>query len=325
VQFKSRLAFTYTWFYSGASFASSKLNDPYFWETSFINGITIDNCFISGFPVFKIRVYGETDILSTVICPSPRSHATFGIALFRGRTRFQIVEFHSVCLLNDIEFSKYVLFDECQFDIVNFDNSKFRTSADFIKCRFNDRTYFRRTRFLGETKLRGIIFDSLVDFSETEFASSADFSEAKLKRSNFTDTTFNKAFFTRTEFVEAYFKLTKFKDEAKFNFSSFIEPEKIIFTSLNLSNVSFMFSDITRIKFDNVKWGKERNEFKIYDERLLEQELEGTNEHDFEFSLDDILAVYRNLRENYEFRMKYDEAGSFFIREMELRRNYEEA
>jgi hypothetical protein len=37
------------------------------------------------------------------------------------------------------------------------------------------------------------------------------------------------------------------------------------------------------------------------------------------------MAVYRNLRENYEFRLRYDEAGKFFIREMELKRKYREA
>ena len=40
--------------------------------------------------------------------------------------------------------------------------------------------------------------------------------------------------------------------------------------------------------------------------------------------LGSVKAIYRNLRENYEFRMRYDEAGEFFIREMELKRNYRE-
>lgn len=34
------------------------------------------------------------------------------------------------------------------------------------------------------------------------------------------------------------------------------------------------------------------------------------------------MAVYRNLRENYEYRLRYDEAGKFFIKEMELKRQY---
>jgi hypothetical protein len=43
-----------------------------------------------------------------------------------------------------------------------------------------------------------------------------------------------------------------------------------------------------------------------------------------EVSLGTVMAVYRNLRENYEFRLRYDEADEFFIREMELKRNYRE-
>jgi hypothetical protein len=35
------------------------------------------------------------------------------------------------------------------------------------------------------------------------------------------------------------------------------------------------------------------------------------------------LALYRNF-ENYEFRLRYDEAGQFFIREMEIKRRYRE-
>jgi hypothetical protein len=35
-----------------------------------------------------------------------------------------------------------------------------------------------------------------------------------------------------------------------------------------------------------------------------------------------VLSVYRNLRENYEFRPRYDDAGRFFIKEMELKRKY---
>jgi len=41
-------------------------------------------------------------------------------------------------------------------------------------------------------------------------------------------------------------------------------------------------------------------------------------------SLEDVLSVYRNLRENYEFRLRYEDAGKFFIKEMELKRKYRE-
>ena len=35
-----------------------------------------------------------------------------------------------------------------------------------------------------------------------------------------------------------------------------------------------------------------------------------------EVSLGSVMAVYRNLRENYEYRLRYDEAGKFFRNEM---------
>jgi uncharacterized protein YeeX (DUF496 family) len=43
-----------------------------------------------------------------------------------------------------------------------------------------------------------------------------------------------------------------------------------------------------------------------------------------EINLESIKAIYRNLRENYEYRLRYDEASKFFVREMELRRKYRE-
>jgi hypothetical protein len=42
----------------------------------------------------------------------------------------------------------------------------------------------------------------------------------------------------------------------------------------------------------------------------------------FEGTIGNIIAIYRNLRENFEYRLRYDKAGEFFIREMELKRNY---
>jgi hypothetical protein len=40
--------------------------------------------------------------------------------------------------------------------------------------------------------------------------------------------------------------------------------------------------------------------------------------------LESIMALYRNLRENYEFRFRYEESSEFFTREMELKRKYRE-
>jgi hypothetical protein len=116
-----------------------------------------------------------------------------------------------------------------------------------------------------------------------------------------------------------------------------------------------MNTDITGVRFsDEARWGEkkvEHDKFKIIDERLLEekikekehiqeadeeqepesepesalQEDEEKDDHTIKhFNLGSIKAVYRNLRENYEYRMRWDEAGQFFIREMELKRKYRE-
>jgi hypothetical protein len=70
---------------------------------------------------------------------------------------------------------------------------------------------------------------------------------------------------------------------------------------------------------------KENDRFKIRDERVLEEKIKEKDVHTTkDFNLGSIKAVYRNLRENYEYRMRYDEAGQFFIREMELKRKYRE-
>jgi hypothetical protein len=75
-------------------------------------------------------------------------------------------------------------------------------------------------------------------------------------------------------------------------------------------------------------WGGQKvkeDRFKIVDERQLEQKIKEKDDHTTkDFNLGSIKAVYRSLRENYEFRMRYDEAGQFFIREMELKRKYRE-
>ena len=109
----------------------------------------------------------------------------------------------------------------------------------------------------------------------------------------------------------------------RFNYTLFEAKEKIIFEVQDLSNVSFMNSDITRIRFiDKARWREEKRKkgkdrFTVIEEKWLEESRP-------DISLGSVMAVYRNLRENYEFRLRYDEAGKFFIKEMELKRKYRE-
>ena len=72
------------------------------------------------------------------------------------------------------------------------------------------------------------------------------------------------------------------------------------------------------------KWAYgDKNEYKILEENEIENSLMN-HEKVQNIRLGSILAVYRSLRENYEYRLRYDEAGEFFIREMEMKRKYKE-
>jgi len=43
-------------------------------------------------------------------------------------------------------------------------------------------------------------------------------------------------------------------------------------------------------------------------------------EKDGSLTFENVLAVYRGLRDNYDYYLKYEESGRFFINEMRLRR-----
>ena len=66
------------------------------------------------------------------------------------------------------------------------------------------------------------------------------------------------------------------------------------------------------------------DKFKVIDERDLEYRIGLKGISITDINLGSIKAVYRSLRENYEYRMTDDEAGQFFVREMELKRMYRE-
>ena len=136
------------------------------------------------------------------------------------------------------------------------------------------------------------------------FQSGAYFSSANFQ---------GKADFNHSEFYAITYFSGCFKGISNFNYVLFEGKEKVIFKTENLSNVSFMNTDLKGIRFsDNARWGgggedTKEERFKIIDERLLEEKIKGSDGHTTkDFNLGSIKAVYRNLRENYEYRMRYD-------------------
>lgn len=207
----------------------------------------------------------------------------------------------------------------------------FESDAKFNNVKFIDKADFHSTIFLGESGFAGTTFKK-VSFSEAGFSKEANFRQVIfVDEAEFSDTIFcSGADYHRSIFsTEAYFS-SIFKSETFFNYVRFENPNKITFESEDMSNVSFFDSDITKIRFGSkVKWGNEG--FTIIEEKWLMDKLsnkpteERNNDKGQSVNTELVLSVYRNLRENYEFRLRYGDAGKFFIKEMELKRKYREA
>ncbi|WP_428324914.1 pentapeptide repeat-containing protein [Nitrosopumilus sp.] len=245
------------------------------------------------------------------------------------------------------EFYSFANFFNCTFNKeINCNNVLFKEKVDFSSNRFNDNVYFESSICDDNADFSSSEFKEKVSFLTTEFTN-VDFSNVVFSESvSFVRTEFkNKTWFTNTIFNnEVKFNRMRFLDEVSFSYalfkkfahfrnSIFFKPNLVTFDT-DLSHVSFLGTDISRIRFDNqVKWNIEseptnkfhkfiyriknrNNKFVIYDEWLLE------NNQEPSLQLEDVMDVYRNLRENHDYYLKYETAGEFFVREMELKRKY---
>jgi pentapeptide repeat protein len=174
--------------------------------------------------------------------------------------------------------------------LLQFWRSRFLKEADFSNSEFKDIVDFRKCIFEDHLNFENTVFGE-VDFSESLFKGSAHYIESK----------FNKVSY--------------------FNYIKFNKPEDIIFQRVDLSNVSFVNTDMSRINFmEGLRFGL-KNEFEILDERRLvhPEQFEDANKR-IKINVGNVLAVYRGLRKNYESKLRQDEARNFLNREKELQR-----
>ncbi len=190
-----------------------------------------------------------------------------------------------------------------------------------INREFKQPIYFNHSKFQN-VNFSDATFSSGADFSDATFSSEANFHEIKFSSgADFSDATFSDS---------AYFS-GRFEDITYFNYVIFYAPDKVIFEVEDMSNVSFIYTDITRLKFSNMAiwnndrgicmWSKE-SYFKVIEEKWLEETLDKPIGEMRRPTLGDVLSVYKKLRANYELRGQYYGADKFFIREKELNRKY---
>jgi Pentapeptide repeats (9 copies) len=232
-------------------------------------------------------------------------------------------------------FNKQVNFSHSKFQRIDFSSAKFSGGANFRAAKFSGITDFSAAKFSGGAIFHSANFSKEATFHSAKFSGVATFHSAKFsKEATFPSAEFSGvAIFYLTRFSgvtifsaskfsgEADFR-SEFKDMAYFHYVLFEDGKKVLFEAEDLTKVSFMNTDITRVRFSGrARWGQ-KDKFKVIEEEMLEEE--ALKESPQQISLGTVMAVYRNLRENYEYRLRYDEAGEFFIKEMELKRKYRE-
>lgn len=243
---------------------------------------------------------------------------------------FVNAKFHGTVTFSNVEFSS-LNFRLAKF----FNNSKFRNLHVLEFFDFTDAKYTNLES--SNSRFSNSVFEGMSKFTRAHLPST-EFVECTFKNSNFRETTFHQAitikestFYSLSDFsasifnANAFFLFSSFHSNTLFAYADFnhivefknvdFKEQKLVTFSRNLSNVSFLGTDITRTKFDERTIWYDSDRYLILDARRLIETPE-------KYGLSSVLAVYRNLRENYEFRLMYEEAGQFFVKEMELKKKY---
>jgi uncharacterized protein YjbI with pentapeptide repeats len=297
--------------FSYAEFSTS-LCAIYFTNTLFAGQTYFTNCKFCG---KDLVIFGGAEFTGNII--------SFGGTQFLGRgVTFTRAKFSNA--------EGIVGFPDTIFDCeeVSFHRAQFCCEAQFLRSIFKvkKRLDFDYTKFLkkcsfGESSFSG----RRASFIRTAFEDELSFREVEFESIIFEEAQFAKTDFTNSKFRQnALFSNCNFNDVIQFNYVEFEEPDNVIFQTNDLSNISLINTDVTRVVFsESAKFGIGSQRFKTYDERMLE-DVVNKKLKDNNIKLGELLALYRNLRENYEYRLRYEEAGQFFVREMELKRNYKE-
>lgn len=314
VKFSKSVYFVDTTFEKGAHFENIIFNSiVQFSESTFKNGVRFNQtCFLNKVDFANVKIRGSTSTF----------HSTFS-----GETTFENSEIHNAIF--DSSFTKPVTFENAQmtntkfslsvFDEVNFSEAGFYDSVEFYGSKFGNGIFTKA--HIHNARFSTSVFDK-VNFSEAEFIGSTDFKETEFKdKANFRKCMIkNIITFEHSTFKSVVsFEGSIFSNYANFRNVQFHEQEKVIFTG-NLSNISFLHTNITRIRFANdVTWSEDEDcPYHVFEERVL------INNKEDDLRLEDVMDLYRHLRDNCEFYSRYELSGQFYIRELELRRKYKQ-
>jgi uncharacterized protein YjbI with pentapeptide repeats len=237
--------------------------------------------------------------------------ANFENTIFYGETLFQGVNFVHAKFSTNTQFKekitkfRYVTFEKGEnnsFDTRNLTNVSFN-NTDITRIKFNESVVWYEEPRLREKVDRYKVWD-----------------ERRLEK-------------TLKDLHRWEKKEVKFENQALLEF---LNKDEVKTKIKDASDLEVVDVDEQIKKIVNVETYKRRGEIiklktdKIrgYIKRCHENDNKCTivvaDDYIKEGTLESVKAIYRNLRENCEYWLRYDEASEFFIREMELKRNYRE-
>lgn len=276
--------------------------------------------------------------------------AIFQNAVFKGKVNFSGVEFQVTVNFIETEFHDEIKFNRANIEArINFDGANFQGRVNFFETKFQNWIDFSWANFNDAVNFIGTEFNCGVNFGETKFLSQVNFNGAIFQGKTFFNGSVFKAqtdfintkFEKEVDFQNTHFDgLTQFigrrgskkakevsEGEGKmiveknllfskdfiidFRDVTFGQPEKVTFSTVNLSKCLFLNTNVSKIELPDIEWAKVKKRNIIYDE-IYEEESEKN------YAL--IEKTYAQLKKNFEENRSYAEAGDFHYGEMEMRR-----
>jgi uncharacterized protein YjbI with pentapeptide repeats len=190
--------------------------------------------------------------------------------------------------------------------MASFDRTKFRGQADFNSSAFDYEAHFTSAVFSGRADFWGTQFGSLVMFNGAEFGAVVDFEHAKFA---------DMAEFLWTRFKdEAYFKGNPFLDKADFSNARLHMSKYVRFEDVNLSEVSFLDTDVRKIEFVNCCFAEKQGEKNLlYDEVLLKKNADKSG-------IEKVELLYRRLKQRSKEEHNETMVSHWHTREKEMQR-----
>jgi len=334
--------------FENVDFSGAKLKNVNFSGANFVNADFLAVNF-NGITNFSNTCFkNKVNFSESIFNEANFNDSSMNRAQFLG-TKFQIADFGLAKMVDSdffgAIFEQSVSFIGAELNGCKFPNAKFQNIATFTGAKLN-KTNFPKCNFnkvnFDNASLQVVVLQNTIFLDNATFTSSelekVDFFKANFKKdiiftdSNLREVTFSEASihglanfvkatlhegvkFKKLEINRADFTDAKFEGRTFFHDVLFNNQDKVIFDVHDLSKVSFMNTNVTKVRFgEKVRWAGE-NGFMIIDEETL-------NDSTDEKKLESIIATYRMLKKNYEDRYRFEEANKFLAREIELKKKY---